>query len=307
MDRKSQIVLLLDSLYPDPPRPLHGESEFQFLVAIVLSAQTIDVAVNNCTRALFAAAPDADSMSKLALTTIEKMIGNLGLYRNKAKYLSGLSKVLVDDHNGIIPAEFDDIVALPGVGKKTASCFLSQARGVPYFAVDTHVARLANRWGLSKQKDPSRIQEDLQDLFPKDKWAKLHLQFIYFGREYCRAKSHDVKSCPVCYAFSAEGKHASANDGSTLDTKRVLASCSPPATPPGKNILLYAEAEAMSNKLFSPNSCSSSSSAANMENEKLSSPVNVVNLSADLDKEVVGTKRDAAPTGGRAKRPRRAK
>ena len=280
---KAEVISeILNELYPDPPRPLNGDSEYQFLVAIVLSAQTTDVAVNNATVGLFKVGGTPETMSALPVSRIEELIGSLGLFRNKAKYISSMAKALVEKHGGKIPEEFAQIASLPGCGPKTVSCFLSQARGQPFFAVDTHVHRLANRWGLSKEKkDPNRVQQDLQEVFPRDTWTKRHLQFIYYGREYCRAKSHDIKTCPVCYAFSAEGKRVLAISGAS-SAQKLLSSCGSPSTPAGKNILLYADAALLSsNKSLFPLSTSAPLSTESKEVEGFG-----INLTADLQREV---------------------
>jgi endonuclease-3 len=242
MDKTGLIIDILEYLYPDPPRPLDGESDYQFLVAIALSAQTTDVAVNKVTKQLFSEGVGStpEEMAKLPVAQIESIISSLGLYKNKAKNVSGMAAMLVEKFKGKVPSECTELTSLPGVGPKTAACFLSQARGVPQFAVDTHVHRLANRWGLSKEKkDPNKVQRDLQALFPEDKWTKLHLSFIYYGREYCRAK-HDpvISSCPLCYAFTAAGMREMAEQN--MDVKAFLtSSCRPPSSPPPKNLLLY--------------------------------------------------------------------
>jgi len=177
----------LDELHPDPPIPLDHESPFQLLCAVVLSAQTTDKAVNQITPELFSAAPNPSAMASLEVTRIQELIRNIGLYRNKAKFLSELSKKLVEDHNGEVPDTRKDLEALPGVGTKTASVILSQVHGIPSFPVDTHIHRLACRWGLSTGTTVKQVENDLKIIFPESEWNSLHLQIIYYGREHGQA------------------------------------------------------------------------------------------------------------------------
>jgi endonuclease-3 len=168
------------------------------LVAVALSAQTTDARVNLVTPALFARADTAAAMSELAVEEILGLIRTCGLAPGKAKNLSAMSKLLVARHQGEVPASFAELEALPGVGHKTASVVMSQAFGVPAFAVDTHIHRLAARWGLSDGSNVERTERDLKRLFPEASWNKLHLQIIYFGREHCPARRHEAKTCPIC-------------------------------------------------------------------------------------------------------------
>lgn len=198
-DKLVFIQSVLNKLYPNPPIPLNHHSPFTLLCAVVLSAQTTDGKVNSATEKLFKVAPDAASMMKLPAEQVQEMIREVGLAPSKTKYLLGLSRMIIEQYNGKLPDTLEGLQTLPGVGRKTASVIMSQVYNVPAFAVDTHVHRLALRWGLSKdQKSPDRVQEDLCALFPQEEWNKLHLQFIYFGREYCTAKNHSNVECPIC-------------------------------------------------------------------------------------------------------------
>lgn len=197
-DKAARIQAELDVLYPTPPIPLAHTSPFTLLVAVALSAQTTDARVNIVTPALFARAPDAASMSRLPVEEILALIRTCGLAPGKAKNLRAMSELLVERHGGEVPASFEALEALPGVGHKTASVVMSQAFGVPAFAVDTHIHRLAARWGLSNGSNVERTERDLKRLFPVEAWNKLHLQIIYFGREHCPAQRHEPAACPIC-------------------------------------------------------------------------------------------------------------
>jgi endonuclease-3 len=197
-EKVSRVLSTLDALYPEPPIPLQHSSPFTLLVAVVLSAQTTDKKVNQVTPQLFAAAPTPEALSALPVSTIRSLIREIGLAPQKAKALQGLSKQLVELHGCQVPDSFDALLALPGVGRKTANVVLSQAFGQPAFAVDTHIHRLAARWGLSRGKTADHTEADLTRWFPRDRWNRLHLQMIYFGREHCPALYHDLASCPIC-------------------------------------------------------------------------------------------------------------
>lgn len=197
-EKAVRIRVILDQLYPAPPIPLSHQDPFTLLVAVVLSAQTTDKKVNQVTPQLFSKAGTADAMRQLSEEEIRALIREVGLAPQKARSLKGLSEALVRDHRGVVPADFDALVALPGVGPKTAAVVLCQAFGEPAFPVDTHILRLAHRWGLSGAKTPEKVSQDLQRLFPRDSWAKLHLQIIYFGREHCPALRHEATACPIC-------------------------------------------------------------------------------------------------------------
>ena len=197
-EKAAKILSTLEALYPEPPIPLDHDSHFQLLVAVVLSAQTTDKKVNEVTPALFAAAGDPASMSELSVEALQDYIRQIGLAPQKAKALAGLSRQLLDNHRGEVPADFDALVKLPGVGRKTANVVMAQAFGQPAFPVDTHIQRLASRWGLSAAKTPDSTEADLKRIFPRESWSKLHLQIIYFGRAYCPALYHDLATCPIC-------------------------------------------------------------------------------------------------------------
>ena len=197
-EKAARIVEILESLYPEVPIPLDHETSFQLLVAVVLSAQTTDKKVNEVTPALFAAAPDAASLAELGRERILSHIKVLGLAPQKAKALEGLGRRIRDEHGGAVPASFEALENLPGVGHKTASVVMSQAFGVPAFPVDTHIHRLAARWGLSDGRSVERTERDLKRIFAEALWNRLHLQIIFFGREHCPARYHDLAGCPIC-------------------------------------------------------------------------------------------------------------
>lgn len=189
---------LLADLFPETPIPLDHSDPFTLLIAVLLSAQCTDVRVNTVTPALFARADNAAAMAKLDVDEIRDFIRPCGLSPSKSKAIAGLSRILLDKHNGQVPASFEALEALPGVGHKTASVVMSQAFGFPAFPVDTHIHRLASRWGLSSGKNVETTERDLKSLFPKETWNLLHLRIIFFGREYCPARSHDPRECPIC-------------------------------------------------------------------------------------------------------------
>ena len=197
-DRAARIAAILDERFPAPAIPLDHRDPFQLLVAVALSAQTTDARVNLVTPALFAIAPDAARLAQLPVADILQHIRTCGLAPTKAKNLRALAEQLVRDHGGQVPRDFAALEALPGVGHKTASVVMAQAFGVPAFPVDTHIHRLAARWGLSSGKDVATTERDLKRLYPSTRWNLLHLQFIYFGRAYCPARGHAIADCPVC-------------------------------------------------------------------------------------------------------------
>ncbi len=197
-EKAARIAAILDALHPSPPIPLSHEDPFTLLVAVVLSAQTTDKKVNEVTPALFAAARTPEAMAALGRDRILGFIRQLGLAPQKAKALEGLSRMLVERHGGAVPRTFEELEALPGVGHKTASVVMAQAFGVPAFPVDTHIHRLAARWGLSDGSSVERTERDLKRLFPRERWNDLHLAIIYFGREHCPALRHDLSACPIC-------------------------------------------------------------------------------------------------------------
>jgi endonuclease-3 len=196
--KAEKIAAILEQLFPTPAIPLDHADPFQLLVAVVLSAQTTDARVNLVTPALFAKAPDAAALAALPERTILKLIRTCGLAPTKAKNLRRLAQLLVERHGGKVPRTFEELEALPGVGHKTASVVMAQAFDVPAFPVDTHIHRLAKRWGLSAGRNVAEVERDLKAAFPREKWNALHLQIIYFGRQFCPALRHDPATCPIC-------------------------------------------------------------------------------------------------------------
>jgi endonuclease-3 len=197
-EKAARIREIFDSTYPEPPIPLDHVDPYTLLVAVLLSAQCTDVRVNQVTPALFALASNPEAMAQVSVAKIASIIRPCGLSPQKSKAIRGLSEMLLEYHGGKVPADFESLEALPGVGHKTASVVMSQAFGVPAFPVDTHIHRLASRWGLSNGKSVERTERDLKALFPRATWGKVHLQFIFFGREFCPARGHDLSACPVC-------------------------------------------------------------------------------------------------------------
>ena len=188
----------LQQHYPETPVPLDHSDPFTLLVAVLLSAQCTDKKVNEVTPALFAAGQHPAAMATLREETILAHIRQLGLARTKARHVKRLAELLVERHGGMVPRSFEELEALPGVGHKTASVVMSQAFGVPAFPVDTHIHRLAQRWGLSSGKSVVQTEHDLKTLFPKEAWNRLHLQIIFYGREFCTARGCDGTICPLC-------------------------------------------------------------------------------------------------------------
>jgi endonuclease-3 len=197
-DKADRIGALLDSLYPEPPVPLQHADPYTLLVAVVLSAQCTDERVNLVTPGLFAAADTPARMAALSEKEILQHIRSCGLAPGKAKNIRNLSRILVEKHGGQVPRDEAALEALPGVGHKTAGVVMVQAFGVPAFPVDTHIHRLAGRWGLSRARNVVETERDLQALFPRQTWSRAHLQIIYFGREHCPARGHDFERCPIC-------------------------------------------------------------------------------------------------------------
>ena len=197
-EKAERIVVMLEEFYPETPVPLDHQNDFQLLVAVLMSAQTTDVKVNQVTPALFDKAPTPEAMMELSVETILNDIRQIGLAPTKAKNILRLSELLVERHDGVVPQSFQFLEDLPGVGHKTASVVMAQSFGVPAFPVDTHIHRLAARWGLSNDTTVERTERDLKAIFPKNLWNKLHLQIIFFGREYCPARGHDLTQCPIC-------------------------------------------------------------------------------------------------------------
>ena len=201
-ERANVVREILDKAYPEVPIPLDHKNNFTLLIAVLLSAQCTDERVNKITPNLFSIASDPLSMSKLSVNKIYKIIKPCGLGPQKSKAISKLSKILVTRFSSNVPNNFSDLEKLPGVGHKTASVVMSQGFGIPAFAVDTHIHRLAQRWGLTNGKSVKKTEEDLKKVFPKESWNKLHLQIIFWGRQYCMARScHGIecKICKTCY------------------------------------------------------------------------------------------------------------
>ncbi|WP_320674530.1 endonuclease III [Prochlorococcus sp. MIT 1341] len=198
LDRVSLIRKRLNELYPNPPIPLNHHDEFTLLIAVLLSAQSTDKKVNEITPALFKKANTPLDMQKLGEREIQSSIRQIGLSRQKAKNIANLSKILIEKFKGKVPCNFKDLESLPGVGHKTASVVLSQAFGFQTFPVDTHIHRLAQRWGLSKGKNVLQTEKDLKAIFPESEWNKLHLQIIFYGREHCTARGCDGRVCSIC-------------------------------------------------------------------------------------------------------------
>ena len=197
-ERARHIHRRLDGLYPQTPIPLDHRDAYTLLVVVLLSAQCTDVRVNQVTPALFALADNPRDMMKVPVEEIRAIIRPCGLSPRKSAAISELSKILVEQHGGEVPADFAALEALPGVGHKTASVVMAQAFGVPAFPVDTHIHRLAKRWKLTPGKNVEQTERDLKKLFPRESWNKLHLQIIFYGREHCTARGCDGKSCLLC-------------------------------------------------------------------------------------------------------------
>jgi endonuclease-3 len=221
-EKAERILAILDELYPEPEIPLAHEDPFTLLVAVLLSAQTTDARVNLVTPALFRRARTPRALAKLSVEEIHELIKTCGLAPQKARALKRLSELVVERHGGRVPESFEELEALPGVGHKTASVVMVQAFGKPAFPVDTHIHRLAARWGLSEGTTVERTEKDLKAAFPEDAWARAHLKIILFGREHCPARGHDLERCPICsWAASARRKRDEAARGSAKrDTAR---------------------------------------------------------------------------------------
>ena len=201
MKKQERAALIMERLqqhYPETPVPLDHSDPFTLLVAVLLSAQCTDKKVNEVTPALFASGQDPAAMAALSEETILAHIRQLGLARTKARNVKRLAELLLERHGGMVPRSFEQLEDLPGVGHKTASVVMAQAFGVPAFPVDTHIHRLAQRWGLSSGKSVVQTEHDLKTLFPKEAWNRLHLQIIFYGREFCTARACDGTICPLC-------------------------------------------------------------------------------------------------------------
>lgn len=196
-----EIANILEKLYPETPIPLNHKDTYTLLIAVLLSAQCTDERVNKITPLLFAKADNPFDMVKLSVEEIKAIIRPCGLSPRKSKAIHELSKIIIEKHQGIVPNSFEYLEELPGVGHKTASVVMAQAFGIPAFPVDTHIHRLAYRWKLTNGKNVDQTEKDLKRLYPKELWNKLHLQIIFFGREYCPARSHKPETCPICKKY----------------------------------------------------------------------------------------------------------
>lgn len=197
-EKAERIQSILDVLYPNPTIPLPHSSAYTLLISTILSAQCTDVRVRQVAPLLFSKADTADTMALLPVAQIAEIIRPCGLFGAKSKAISELSKILVDRYYSEVPTTFEQLETLPGVGHKTASVVMVQAFGQPAFPVDTHIHRLAARWGLSSGKSAAQTERDLKKVFASKDWGRLHLQLIYFGRERCPARGHDFRACPIC-------------------------------------------------------------------------------------------------------------
>ena len=197
-EKAKKILKILNKLYPTTPIPLDHTSNFTLLMSVLLSAQCTDLNVNNVTKNIYPKYNRPEHFVKLGKKRIEKLIKSIGLFRVKAKSIYLMSKQLLEKHDGKVPKSFEELEKLPGVGHKTASVVMSQGFGVPAFAVDTHIHRLAQRWGLTSGKNVVQTEKDLKRIFPEKTWSKLHLQIIYYGREYCKARECYGVTCKIC-------------------------------------------------------------------------------------------------------------
>jgi len=197
-EKAKQILKILNKIYPTTPIPLKHRNKFTLLTSVLLSAQCTDLNVNNVTKKIYPKYNKPEHFVKLGRKKIEKLIKSIGIFRVKAKSIYLMSKQLLEIHGGKVPKTFGELEKLPGVGHKTASVVMSQGFGFPAFAVDTHIHRLAQRWGLTDGKNVVQTEEDLKRIFPKKTWSKLHLQIIYYGREYCQARSCYGLTCKIC-------------------------------------------------------------------------------------------------------------
>lgn len=204
MNKKQRFILeKLQELFPSPDIPLLHKDPYTLLIAVLLSAQCTDVRVNMVTPALFALADTPEKMAKLDVLQIEQLVKTCGLYKQKASAIHRLSAILMKKHGGKVPRTFEELEELPGVGHKTASVVMIQAFQKLAFPVDTHIHRLAKRWGLSEGKNVVQVEKDLKKIYPKKYWNTLHLQMIYYARKYCPAKGHSLEKCPICRELQA--------------------------------------------------------------------------------------------------------
>jgi len=197
-EKAKQIQKILNKIYPTTPIPLKHRNKFTLLISVLLSAQCTDLNVNNVTKNIYPKYNKPEHFVKLGRKKIERLIKSIGIFRVKAKSIYLMSRLLLEKHNGNVPKTFEELEKLPGVGHKTASVVMSQGFGFPAFAVDTHIHRLAQRWGLTSGKDVVQTENDLKRIFPIKTWSKLHLQIIYYGREYCQARSCFGLTCKIC-------------------------------------------------------------------------------------------------------------
>ena len=197
-EKAKKILKILNKIYPTTPIPLKHRNKFTLLTSVLLSAQCTDLNVNNVTKDIYPKYNKPEHFVKLGRKKIERLIKSIGIYRVKAKSIFLMSKQLLEKHQGKVPKTFEELERLPGVGHKTASVGMSQGFGVPAFAVDTHIHRLAQRWGLTNGKDVVQTEKDLKRIFPKKTWNKLHLQIIYYGREFCQARNCYGLTCKIC-------------------------------------------------------------------------------------------------------------
>lgn len=216
LNRKAKadaIARILEELYPNPPIPLKHQDAYTLLIAVLLSAQCTDERVNRITPLLFGRADTPQDMVQLDVAEIREIIRPCGLAPRKSQAIFDLSQILLDEYDGAVPQDLHALEQLPGVGHKTASVVMCQAFGVPAFPVDTHIHRLAYRWTLSNGKSVEKTEADLKKLFPREKWNDLHLQIIYFGREYCPARGHDPRRCPICSLYGRKSLFGKADAG----------------------------------------------------------------------------------------------
>ncbi len=206
-ERIELIDTRLQSLYPNPPIPLNHSDPFTLLIAVLLSAQCTDERVNKVTPALFHIAQTPNEMARLSVNQIESVIRSCGLSPQKSKAIKGLSQLLIEQYSGDVPRSFVELEALPGVGHKTASVVMAQAFGVPCFPVDTHIHRVSQRWGLSQGRNVQQTERDLKKAFPRNRWNDLHLQMIFYGRQYCSARGCDGRICEICKSCYPFRKH----------------------------------------------------------------------------------------------------
>jgi len=206
-DRVNFILSRLRELYPEPPVPLDHSDPYTLLVAVLLSAQCTDERVNQVTPRLFERAKTPKAMMEVAVEEIRQIIRPCGLSPQKSKAIAGMSRILIEEHRGEVPEDIEALERLPGVGHKTASVVMAQAFGIPSFPVDTHIHRLSQRWGLTSGKNVVQTERDLKRLFPEESWNRLHLQMIFYGREFCTARGCDGRVCEICRTCYPDRKH----------------------------------------------------------------------------------------------------